>query len=138
MYANTVQWLLPAGHGNFTMQQATLLAMVRGNIGVFVFSNGKLGQQGIAMMPGRIDGILAVCVIAPDRISKKLYLPVQRPGAEPTTVLDMLITHFLQKNDVCLQLADQLTLLMQGKACIETCHTFMDIKGGNTQDVLQA
>ncbi len=58
------------------------------------------------MMTCRIDRIFAVGISAPNAIGKKLNLTVQRPGTETAAMLDVLIAHFLQKNNIGLQLAD--------------------------------
>ncbi len=48
VYTDAVQGLRPAFYGDFAMQQAALLAAMRGDIGVFIFDDGVFGQQGVA------------------------------------------------------------------------------------------
>lgn len=129
MHTNAMQIMLPACQLQLAMQHAALLTDVGRNILVDSFNDGELGKQCIAMMPCRVDGILAVSMIRPYGFGQKLCLALLWPIIEALTMPDMLTAHFLQENDIRMQSADQFALLVQRKAGVEAGDTLVDIKG---------
>ena len=79
------------------------------------------------MMPTGHDSIFSICKVCPNAIGQKLILATQ---GHPT-MSSMRTPYFLQKNNIRMQLADKLALLVQHQARIKTTDTFMDIERGD-------
>src|SRR4051794_17204033 len=107
MHTDAVQMLFPARNFYLAVQQATLLGVVSGDVFVFPAYNRVFGEDGVAVIAIRPYAIFTVSELRPDAIGEKFILPASRQ----TAVTLMQATHFLQKNQVGVQVTDHLALL---------------------------
>lgn len=109
------------------MQQTPTFEAVGGNVLIIPIQYRETAKYGIAVMPAVIHRVLAVGVVKPSLVRKKLMLRMR--GMLDTTCMSAL--HLLQEHNVGIEFAQSLAQFMQHEPAVELREPFMDIVGGN-------
>ena len=124
------------GNVHLYVQQPALLKAVVRNIFVLVPHHRPARQQRIAMLAVPREGVGAVHrLVALGR--QKLGLRHIRPALKILRLTPVQLAHFLQANDVGIELLDRMTQVvdLQAPRRAYALHALVDVVGGNAQDV---
>src|SRR5262245_10211965 len=80
-----------------------------------------------------VDRVLAISLVVPYQIGKKLMLRRRRPVVVARSMAVMAPHDLLQKNQICIQLAQPVAQFVDHHAPVEQRQTLVDVIGGNTQ-----
>ena len=122
-----------AGHLDFAMQHAAALEGVGGNVLVFPRQDLVARQDGVAVVAGVVDAVLAVGEVGVDMAREELGLRPARPVLKAAGAQAVAALHFLQEHDVGAQGAEAVAQFVHGQAPVELRQAFVDVVTGNVQ-----
>lgn len=114
---------------NNAMQQAATGPGEGRYIDVFPALERMSAQDGIAVMAGIVNGILAVNVERPGVFGEKLKLGQNRPVGDFLLMPPVLTLHFLQKHQIGIGGYQRIPDLVQHETPVADIETFMDVIG---------
>ena len=133
MHVDAVHRHGDAGHLDLAMQHAAALERMGGDVLVLPGENLVARQDGIAVVAGVVDTVLAIGEIGIDLAGQEFMLGPVGPVLETAGTQSMTALHFLQKNDVGSQRAETVTQLMHRQAPVELRQALMDVVTGDMQ-----
>ena len=111
------------------MQHAAPLRPPDGDVVVFVMRDGKLRQQGVAVVAVVIHRIAPVGVLRPDRVGQKFVMRHLRKIGHALRMALVAALHLLQKHQVCRHAAHGLAQLVQHEAPVEGGEALVHVHG---------
>lgn len=125
--ADYMYFLLDFRYPDGAMQKTAAGRSHVGDIDVFPSDERVFAEDGIAVVAGFIDGVLAIGVMLPDLVGEKFELTVIRPVVKPVVGDGTFAVYLLQKEHVGINITQRFLYIMQDKAAITDAESFMDV-----------
>ena len=129
VHAHRMHWQVVARRLQDAMQHAAPLRPPDGDVVVFVMRDGKLRQQGVAVVAVVIHRVAPVGVLRPDRVGQKFVMRHLRKIGHALRMALVAALHLLQKHQVGRHTAHGLAQLVQHEATVEGGEAFVHIHG---------
>lgn len=125
--------LVMARYLQATVQQPTLLVTVDRDIQVVMLGDGKLGQQGIAMVAVRVHGIASIGELRPHAVGEKLVLGRLWPRRVALGMVLMAAVNLLQEHQVGATGTHRFAQLRQDETPVERGKPLVHVEGQHVQ-----